>query len=216
MIASLDMLRNLFILIICGYFSAPALGAAESAPSAPKPTSATAAHIKEIYFNLGTHTQFYNAVQIDGSGGLRKLDWTPVIGAGLGVPMTEKFIFLPEINWVLPQSYENSKIISNLFMFRADLGYDPLEWLRLRLGTSLMWANQQGRGGSTQMNNGNSQSTFYYPEENRSSWNNTLDLGVETIYDQFAFRLQTYTYSIFKKEQRQLSYSLFLTYYWKN
>jgi hypothetical protein len=64
------------------------------------------------------------------------------------------------------------------------------------------------------MNNGNDQTTFYYPDENRSSLNNTLDLGIETIFDQFAIRLQTYTYSIFKKEQRQYSYTLFLTYYW--
>jgi hypothetical protein len=207
MIASLDMLRNLFIVVIFAYFST-------SAFAVPKPARSNSS-LKEVYFNLGTHTQFYNAVQMNGSGRLRKLDWTPVVGIGAGLPMTKSFIFLPEFNWVLPQTHEESKIISNLFMFRFDVGYDVIEYLRLRMGTSLMWANQQGRGGSTQMNNGTGQSTFYYPEENRSSLNNTLDFGVEAKYDSWAFRLQTYTYSVFRKEQRQLSYSLFLTYYWK-
>ena len=99
-------------------------------------------------------------------------------------------------------------------MLRGDLGFDPLDWLRLRIGTSLMWQNQQGRAGKVQMNNGDSTSTFYYPDENRSSLNNTFDVGAETIFDQFAIRLQTYTYSLFKKEQRQFSYTLFFSYYW--
>ena len=208
MIASLGMLRNLFIVVFFTYFC-------ESALAVPNRSYRSSSRIKEVYFNIGTHTQFYNAIQNDDSGGLRKTDWKPVIGAGIGIPMTTNFIFLPEFNWVLPQTHEGSKILSNLFMFRGDISHVPFGWLRLRLGTSLMWANQQGRGGSAQMNNGNGRSTFYYPDENKSSLNNTLDFGIEAVFEKFAFRLQTYTYSFFVKEQKQLSYSLFLTYYWK-
>ncbi len=100
-------------------------------------------------------------------------------------------------------------------MFRADVGYDPLEWLRLRVGTSIMLLNQQGRGGTANINNGTGTSDFYYPEENRSSMNNTFDLGVEALYQEWALRLQTYTYSLFAPESRQYSYSLFVSYYWK-
>jgi hypothetical protein len=197
------MMRYLIFLLFCTTFGLPALGAGASSP------------IKEIYFNLGTHTEFFNAVQKDDSGGLRKFDLAPTIGAGLGLPIDETFIFLPEFNWVLPQMMENSNIMINTFMLRGDIGYDALDWLRLRLGTSLMWQNQQGKGGKTQLNNGEARSTFYYPDENRSSLNNTLDVGVETIFDEYAIRLQTYTYSVFRKEQRQISYTLFFTYYWE-
>lgn len=168
----------------------------------------------ELYFSLGTHTEFYNEVQISESGDQRKLDFAPVLGAGMGFELNESFTLIPEVNWVLPQFIEESRIMVNLFMFRADLAYDPLDWLRLRVGSGLMWSNQQGRGGSKKMPNGNDQTTFYYPEENRSSLNNTLDFGVETLFQDFSLRLQTYTYSVFKKEQRQYSYTIFLTYYW--
>ena len=171
--------------------------------------------VKEIYFSLGTHTEFYNAIQKDDSGGLRKFDIAPTLGVGMGFPIWDQLRFLPEVNWVLPQMIESSKIMVNTFMLRGDLGYDPLSWLRLRLGSSLIWQNQQGRGGTAQMNNGNATSTFYYPDENRSSLNNTLDVGVETILDQYSLRLQTYFYSVFKEEQRQISYTLFFTYYWE-
>lgn len=166
-------------------------------------------------FNFGSHTEFFNYVQTDTSGGTRKFEFAPTLGAGLIVPMSNPSLkFLPEFNWVLPRSAGSSRIIKNLFMLRADLGYEALDWLRLRVGTGLMWLNQHGRGGSAQVNNGNGTSTFYYPDENRSSLNNTLDLGAEALFDSWSVRFQTYTYSVFIKERRQISYTLFLSYYW--
>lgn len=182
---------------------------AKTAPVAAKKS------IESILFSLGTHTEFYDNIQNDTSGGTRKFDSkAPTLGAGLVMPIRYGWRFLPELNWVLPRAAGDSHIIKNLFMLRADFGYDPLDWLRLRAGTSLMWANQQGRGGKAEINNGNSTSTFYYPEENRSSLNNTFDLGIEAMYEDFAVRLQTYTYALFKEERRQLSYTLLFSYYW--
>lgn len=171
--------------------------------------------LESVLFNGGTHTEFYNNVQKDDSGGVRKFDVAPTLGAGVSIGMKNGFHFLPEVNWVLPRSAGSSRIMKNLLMFRADFGYDPLDWLRLRAGTSLMLANQHGRGGTEQINNGNSTSTFYYPDENHSSLNNTFDLGLETMFKKWSMRLQTYTYSMFKEERRQISYTLFVTYYWE-
>lgn len=184
-------------------------------PVAPK-TNPSDKTIESWILNFGTHTEYFNNIQNDTAGGTRKIDFAPTIGIGMFIPLANKDLkFLPEFNWVLPRSAGSSKIIKNLLMFRADLGYDALDWLRLRLGTSLMWLNQHGRGGSTQVNNGTGTSTFYYPDENRSSVNNTLDLGVEgLINDEWSVRLQTYIYSVFIEERRQISYTLFVSYYW--
>ena len=170
--------------------------------------------IDAISLNAGFHTEFYNNVQIDDSGGMRKIDYAPTLGMGGHIPLNEDWSFLPELNWVLPRSAGSSQIVKNLVMFRADFGYDPLDWLRFRVGTSLMFLNIHGRGGSTTINNGNDSSTFYYPDENHSSLNNTFDLGLEAMYEDWSLRFQTYTYSLFKEESRQVSYTLFVTYYW--
>ncbi|MGE3609772.1 MAG: hypothetical protein AB7I27_09330 [Bacteriovoracaceae bacterium] len=171
--------------------------------------------LESVSLNVGTHTEFYNNIQNDTSGGVRKYDLAPTIGAGISLPIKNEFRFLPEINWVLPRYSGSSRIIKNVFMFRADFGYDPLSWLRLRVGTSLMWLNQHGRGGSEQISNGNSTSTFYYPDENHSSLNNTFDLGIETFFNpKWSARFQTYTYSMFKSESRQISYTIFVSYHW--
>lgn len=165
-------------------------------------------------FNAGAHTEFFNNIQSDSSGGVRKFDFAPTLGVGLFIPMDDGFNFLPEFNWVLPQMDEDSKIMKNILMFRADWGYNPIDWFRVRVGTSIIWLNQHGDGGSTKVNNGNTTSTFYYPDENRSSFNNTLDVGTEFIFGEWAARLQTYTYAVFKEERRQVSYTLFISYYW--
>ncbi len=180
------------------------------------PVAPASAEVKpgKYIFNLGSHTEFYDNVQKDSSGGLRKFDLAPTVGFGMTYPMDAEFTFLPEINWVLPRTTDGSKIIKNLFMFRADIGYEAVDWLRLRIGTSVMWLNQHASGGSTQVNNGNSTSTFYYPDENRSSFNNTLDVGGEVLVGSWALRLQTYVYSIFIEERRQISYTLMGSYYW--
>lgn len=186
----------------------------------PVPAPAAAASSSEntfdsFFVNLGTHTEFYNAVQMDDSGGLRKFDFAPTIGFGLKAPLSNGFLFLPEFNWVLPRSAGDSEIIKNVFMIRADFGYDPVDWFRVRVGTSLLWLNQHGKGGSAKVNNGNGTSTFYYPDENRSSINNTLDFGAEVLFSEsWSARMQTYIYSVFIEERRQLSYTLFVTYHW--
>lgn len=194
------MLKLLIFSTLLGCFCAPL-----SAQSKPYP----------ILFNLGAHTEFYQFIQTDDSGGVRKFEADPTIGFGLKIPTAYDFLFLPELNWVLPRSAGDSQIIKNLFMLRADLAFEPIDWFRLRVGTSLMWANQQGKGGSANVNNGNGTSVFYYPDENRSSLNNTLDLGAELLMTpSWSARLQTYVYSVFLEERRQISYSLFLTYQW--
>jgi hypothetical protein len=169
--------------------------------------------IEKVLLNFGSHTEFYNAVQINESGETRKFQIAPTIGAGVSLPLEYGWRFLPEFNWVLPFKQGSRQVIKNLFMLRADFGHDPFKWLRLRIGTSLMILNQHGLGGSTKIKNGNTTSTFYYPDENHSSINNTFDLGAEYLYQNWSLRLQTYTYSLFQQERRQLSYTLFVSYY---
>ena len=193
------MLRILLFLILC-CFSQEGLTATRQVP--------------KFIFNAGTYTEFYKKIQINSSGSLNTFDPNPVVGAGFYMPLGADFNFVPEINWVLPQK-ETPRVMKNIFMTRADFSYSRLDWIRPRLGTSLIWLNQQGLGGSEKINNGNTTSTFYYPDDNRSSLNNTLDAGLELVFfSTLALRLQTYIFSPFVKERRQISYSLFLSYYW--
>lgn len=187
----------------------------KSASVTPQTQVKNEAFIKRFMVNGGLHTEFFNYIQTDSSGSVRKFDTAPVLGFGIEAPLQNNFDFLSEVNWVLPRK-SGGNVYKNVFMLRADAGYKPVDWFRLRVGTSLMWLNQHGTGGTEKIRNGNSTSTFYYPDENRSSINSTFDIGTEFLFDDWAVRLQTYTYAIFKEERRQFSYTLFVSYYWDN
>lgn len=166
-----------------------------------------------ISLNLGSHTEFVGFIQKNKEGGRNLFDFNPTIGLGTEISLSDDFSFLPEINWVLPLNGPK-KLIKNLFMLRGDFSYN-LTHFRFRGGTSIMWQNMHGQGGSVEMNNGNDTSTFFYPNENHSSLNNTLDFGIEYLTSSpFSLRVQSYIYSPFKEEKRQLSYTLFVTYTW--
>ena len=215
------MHRILIWLIILAWFCAPLYAQDLTRPRPVRrapvkaPVAQQSATVEAFYINVGNHTEFFNNIQTDDSGGVRKINFAPTVGFGFVMPLAQDYKFLPEINWVLPLKSESPKVLKNLFMFRADVGYEPIDWFRLRLGTSVMWLNQHGQGGKAVMNNGNDTSTFYYPDENRSSLNNTLDFGAEAFLNKtWSARLQTYVYSVFREDRRQISYTLFLSYFW--
>lgn len=185
-----------------------------AAPAASAEAKSGDIFFRRFYFSGGFHTEFYNNIQTNPSGGLRQFETAPTLGLGAVGGFESGLKLLPEVNWVLPFSNADKKILRNLFMLRGDLAYDPVNWFRIRAGTSLMWLNQHGSGGSAKINNGNSTSIFYYPDENRSSLNNTLDFGGELLLENFSVRLQSYVYSAFREERRLFSYTLFLSYYW--
>lgn len=179
----------------------------------PNTDDSISKRFKNIGFHLGGLTEFYNAIQTDTRGQKNKFDFNPLIGGSTDVEMSEHWALVPELNWVLPREI-GSGVSKNLFMLRLDGAWRGGEWWRLRIGTSLMVNNIRGGGGTKTVRNGGSTSTFYVPSESRTAVNNTLDFGGELIYDSFAVRLQTYTYALFRKDRRQLSYSLMFTYYY--
>lgn len=168
---------------------------------------------KYIGFHLGTLTEFYDAIQVDDQGTTDKFAINPMLGFSLEIEITPDWMWAPEINWVLPRE-AGEGVSKNLLMIRNDAIWRATDILRLRVGTSFMINNIRGQGGSKRLNNGAGTSEFYVPSESRTSINNTLDLGAEALMDEFAFRFQTYIYSLLKSERRQISYSLTLTYYY--
>jgi len=209
----LHLLIYFFSAFFCLTINAQTLPLSIGAPSRG-PASVSDKSADHFIFKAGTYTEFYNQVQIDTTGRLKEFDRAPTIGFGLEMPVKNHFYFLPEIDWVLPRK-SAERVVKNIFFFRADLGINPMEWFRIRAGTSVVWLNQQGGGGKETLNNGNTTSTFYYPIENRSSFNNTLDLGAELLLKKISLQFQTYTFAALEPRSRQISYAIFLSYYWE-
>ncbi|PIP89613.1 MAG: hypothetical protein COW01_11590 [Bdellovibrionales bacterium CG12_big_fil_rev_8_21_14_0_65_38_15] len=78
-----------------------------------------------------------------------------------------------------------------------------------RYGLGTFWTRISGDGEEVELPNGNTTATFYAPTESSTSFNSTLDLGVEYIMTQnWGSRLDFFILQPFSSNRRGVSYLL--------
>lgn len=177
-------------------------------------TDSFSRRFKNLGFSAGTLTEFVGFTQINDKGDRGKFAWNPYLGFSADIEINPTWTMIPEINWVLPREAGNSGISKNLFMFRMDAAHSIFDQLRLRYGTSFMVLNTRGPGGTAEINNGTGTSSFYVPKESQTAINQTLDVGMDLIYESISIRFQTFIYSPFNNLKRQWSYAIGVTYFY--
>ena len=162
----------------------------------------------------GGYVPFGPSTQKDVSGSSNKFSFDPMIG--INTKMNTGFynqIFLPEFDVVF-HTGERDGYSKKTYLITADFGYMLDPRFMLRYGTSAIITQVSGDGNVVYLNNGNEVDAFYQPNESRSSWNQTLNLGMDGIIDaHYSLRFETYIFSLFNSDARKISYSLSLVYY---
>ncbi len=162
----------------------------------------------------GGYVPFGPSTQKDISGSSNTLSFDPMIGVNTKI-MTSFYnqIFLPEVDIVF-HTGEKDGYSKKTFIFTADFGYMINPMLMLRYGTSTILTQISGDGGVVYLNNGNDVDAFYQPNESRTSWNQSLNFGVDGIINSnYSLRFETYIFSLLDSDARKVSYSLSLLYY---
>ncbi|MDH5414087.1 MAG: hypothetical protein OEW87_08115 [Flavobacteriaceae bacterium] len=163
------------------------------------------------HLQVGTWQENYQQVQATNSGDTNGLGLDPYISLALSYPLSTINGVSPELGWVLPR--RSDKITKNIFFLRSDYYYLPYRFLKLRLGLSLMINSSSSDGGEESLPNGDSTEVYFLPEERRNSYNQTIDLGVEYIKDQFSLKLQSYIFRWRNEQKRMISHTLSFNYY---
>lgn len=166
-----------------------------------------------LNLQFGTWLENYQQIQGTRAGAKNGFEFVPYLALGSDYHWKQKFMLSPEIGYVLQRNSE--AIRKNQFFIRGDLSYLPQDWLKLKIGTSLMVLMISGDGGEDTLPNGDSTETYYIPDERRTALNQTLDFGIEASKDDYAGRLQTYIYAWNESEERMITYTLSFIYKWK-
>ncbi len=164
--------------------------------------------------SAGGYVPFGPSTQKDVTGSSNALSFDPMIGVNTKI-MTPWYgqIFLPEFDVVF-HTGESDGYSKRSYIFSADFGYILNPMLMVRYGTSTVITSISGDGGVVYLNNGNSVDAFYQPADSSLSWNQTVNLGVDGIIDpNYTLRFETYIFSLFNSQARQVSYSLSLLFY---
>ena len=169
-------------------------------------------NFKNLYANFGTWQEYYKQVQSSRDGDLNSFEFKPYLSVGIDYELTNEQAIVSELGYVIREDIGDSTVTKDHFFLRFDYAYRALEWLRLRAGTSFMWVTYSGDGSEQTLPNGNTTEVYFAPSERRNTFNQTLDLGVEFIKEQYSFRLQSYIYAFNEEEERLTSFSASLNY----
>lgn len=166
------------------------------------------------FVSLGGYVPFGLSTQKETSGSKNTFSLDPMIGVNtiLTTPFANQ-LFLPEFALVFHgEGQDGYSKRTSLFLF--DFGMRLRDSYLLRYGIGTVITRVGGDGNTSQQLNGGSPDTFYQPKESSSSWNTTINLGIESSFNiNYAFRFQTYWFSLLDAEARKVSYSFSLIYY---
>jgi len=162
--------------------------------------------------SLGGYVPFGLSTQTSADGGANTFGFDPVVSINHIIPMFWGELFMPEFGLVLNGEGKDGYDKKTLF-FLLDFGHRFTSGLVGRYGLGTFMTKISGDGGAVELNNGTSTATFYRPSKSVTSWNTTLNGGLEWAFDaNYAMRFELFMFD-FLASTRKFSYILNLTYY---
>lgn len=164
--------------------------------------------------SVGGYVPFGPSTQKETTGSRDTFSFSPMVSVN-GVFATPFYgqLFLPELAFVF-HNEDQDGYSKRTMLFLFDFGHQISQGLLLRYGLGTALTRINGEGGTVELLNGGVPDTYYQPNQSSTSWNTTVNLGLENAFDaNYAVRFQTYWFSIFNGEARKASYSLNLVYY---
>ena len=159
----------------------------------------------------GFYVPFGPSTQSDVNGGTNSLRFKPMVGLGTSIA-TEFYgqLFLPRFDYVHNGSLQGYS--KNTMLLSFDFGHPFNDGLVFKYGFGVVRTAISGDGGTVDLGNGTQTQSFNYPAESSATFNNTLNLGLESVLSEnFSFTTQFYLFSLLNSTARKVSYSFFLT-----
>lgn len=164
----------------------------------------------------GTFVPFVGTFQKDEKGTSNSFDIKPYISVLERYPLSKTFFLRPEFGYVFsssPNQKGNDKQSISYMFLLGNISYAVFSQTYLNFGVGTFWTKMNSQKGSKSFGNGNSNSTYYYPDGNITSVNGTLNFGLEQGSGKFSLSAMTYWFQLFESASRTFSYTLSLNYY---
>ncbi|GAB4025382.1 MAG: hypothetical protein Fur0010_28600 [Bdellovibrio sp.] len=161
---------------------------------------------------LGGYVPFGLSTRDSADGGVSTFAFDPALTLNHVMPFFLGQLFMPEIGHVFHGEGKDGHSKKTIFGL-LDFGYQIQTGLVLRYGLGTFLTKISGDGGAVELNNGTSTKTFYRPSKSVTSWNTTLNGGIEWAFNSnYASRFELFMFD-FLASTRKFSYILNITYY---
>ncbi len=162
---------------------------------------------------VGTYVQFAGSIQTDSTGKKNYTDFLPYICVNQFFPITGNHYVQPEFGYVFSKKEEGNHTRSATFLL-ANFSYRLPTDTFILYGLGTFYHKVTSQAGPVTVNNGSGTSTFYRPGGSVTSYNSTVDFGVEQlIYNKYSARFEGFIFEILSSDRRKFSYTLSANYY---
>ncbi len=167
-------------------------------------------NIESLNLQLGNWLESYQELQATEDGSKNGFELRPFIGLGLDYKINHHFKLHPELNYVIQETEQD--ISYNIFVARLDASYLITSSWRFKFGSAIAMHMLSADGGDDTLPNGNSEEVYYIPSERRTSYVQTIDLGIDYLAKPYIIRFESLIYHLRKSEKRSFTYTLSFLY----
>lgn len=174
---------------------------------------------------VGSMSPFLNSYTKDLTGDTESIfSLWPYISIHEYFNLTGRFFFIPEVGITLSNdSYSESEAFNGngdhassrqMTFILANFSYMFSSGSHLRFGAGSFMTSISGEGGAVTRNDGAGTSIHYLPSEKVTSYNTTINLGLEQfIRPRMALKFESYLWNILSSDSRRVNFSLAFNYY---
>ena len=161
----------------------------------------------------GGYSPFGPTTQKSADGEKNTFSFHPMFVLNGAYPVLPGHLFTPQLGMALHRNKFDENEKKTVFIL-MDVAYilHPIFILRYGIGSFLTKVG--GNGGSILLNNGNDTTAFAKPDHTVTSYNTTLNFGLEYgVNRNYAIQSEAFLFNLFDSRARAISYLLAVNYY---
>lgn len=164
-------------------------------------------------FSLGNLCEFVGKIQTNDNGSTNTCEFNPYLSGALDIPLTSQFIVSPELGFTFPKHGRDDNISKMTLFALANTKYH-FGFMYILGGAGLYFTRISASGGTEELNNGTSTSSFPLPEGAVYSRNFIVNAGLGVNFTkEFSADLHTYVFNLLSSDDRAFSVLINGTYH---
>lgn len=167
----------------------------------------------DVTISIGNLCEYVGKIQINDSGKTNFCSFKPYLASSFDYPINEQLILSPEIGFSFPQKGRDKNITKMSFFALANVKY-KLSLFHIVGGVGFFVSSVSGKGGTQDLNNGNTSAAYPMPDDTAFARNFIVNLGFGVNFNKdWSADLHTYAFNLLKSEDRAFSIAINGTYH---
>lgn len=170
-------------------------------------------HAYNLGLSLGNLCEYIGKIQTDDNATTNLCSFNPYMATSVDFALTNQFFFSPELGLSFPQSGRDENISKMSLFALANTKFKFSEFHFIG-GAGLFFTRIAGKGGTEELNNGTTTSSFPLPDSTIYTRNFILNLGLGANFGQeWSVEAHTYIFNLLESEDRAFSLAINGTYH---